>query len=391
MRDIKFQEIRDGTNIKKKSGGIKIRVEDDVINIGHILIGIDLIIRAYREFIIDNATNIAYKNITSFFDYIIREVNTSSGDTYQLTSHLFTEPERLSPRIRLASEIGESTGSTDVLSMEDTNIARKHTQTYPADGLPESIFSKDFKLYAPNPDSDSVYDLTTTIPFTFEGTIFKPLIRNVQISSRPPKELAYAAYIAARGQEAHAKGEDIRFKSKPYSGDATVMNPYYRDEAEYKKQRNENNINKKNEEEMVTKEGFNERWSDQYRALLVKYKRLSSGGTYLSGRNFRVGGHWLNRAIYPVEFSVTIDGINGFKFGDALKTQMVPKIYNTDYNMIFTVNKITHVIKENDWETTIDTYSRITTIPGDFGPEYDDSVATVPGLTVPRLERVGEQ
>lgn len=354
-----FQESRTGTNVKKDATGTKIRIEDDVINIGHILIGIDLIIRAYREFILDNATNIAYKNITSFFDYIIREINAASGDTYQLTTQLFTEPEKLSPKLRSPNEIG--TGNNfDLLSIEDTNIARKHTQTYPADDMNESVFSKEYKLYAPDPDSESLYDLTTTIPFTFEGSIFKPLIKNVQIASRPPKELAYAAYVAARGQEAHAKGKDIRAeKSKPYSGDATVMNPYYRDEDEYKKQREENNINKKNEEELSTRDGFNEKWSDQYRALLVKYKRLSSGGTYVSGRNFKVGSHWLNKAIYPVEFTVTIDGINGFKFGDVLKTTMIPEHYNVDWDMVFTVTKILHKVTPSSWETTLNTAARL--------------------------------
>ena len=70
--------------------------------------------------------------------------------------------------------------------------------------------------------------------------------------------------------------------------------------------------------------------------------------------------HWLNNAVYPIDLSITIDGISGFKFGDVITTNLVPKQYYTDYKMVFTVTKINHTIKDGIWETTLNTKSRIT-------------------------------
>lgn len=364
---LEYREKKVGSNIKfikyRDKPKEKVRIEDDVINIGNILLGINMVMKAYKEFILDTSTQTAYRNITGFFDYIIRQINASSGETYQLTTHAFTEPEKLYPKILTPSDSHKmssersSIGSKALLSIEDTNIARKHTPTYPPEDMADSKFSKEFGLYAPDPESDAVFDLYTVVPFTFDATIFKPVIKNVNISSRPPKELAYAAYVAARGYEAKSSGNNPL--AKPYSGDATVLNPQYKDEETFKKLREKNNKEKLAEEKLVSTEGFSDRWAEHYRTLLVRYKRLSSGGAYLSGRGFPVGDHWLNKAIYPVDFTVTIDGINGFKFGDVLKTTMLPTHYNVDWDMVFTVTKIIHKITPSTWETTLNTAARL--------------------------------
>lgn len=347
-----------GGNIQTDSNGNRFRIEDDVINIGNILVGINLIINVYRQFLVDNATNIPYKNITSFFDQIIRSINAASGDTYQLVSHLFSEPETLTELIPKVEEIGEKNikDKLSVLSIEDTHIARKHSQTIKAD---ERLYSPNFvddsRIFEENMGNEDIYSVK---PFVFEATIFKPLIKNVSISSKPPKELAFAAYIAARGQEANEKGGDFR-KSTPYSGDAMLSRPVERDEQAYKEQDDINKIDKKREEENVGTQGFTQEWCDNYRSILTKAKRLTTKGSYGSGRSIPIGGHWLNKAIYPVEFTVTIDGINGFKFGDVLKTTMIPRHYNVDWDMVFTVTKILHKVTPSTWETTLNTAARL--------------------------------
>ena len=133
--------------------------------------------------------------------------------------------------------------------------------------------------------------------------------------------------------------------------------------------------------------GFSESWSEQFRGFLVKMKRSATSAD----------SHWLFRAIYPVDFSVTIDGINGFKFGDTLKTNMIPRLYNTEYDMVFTVTKIAHVIENKDWQTTLTTRARLTSFAED-APTSGGSIHEVPGafvqqpgLTTPRTQPVGEQ
>lgn len=351
------QATADGSNVfpDPTDPNTKVRIEDDVINIGNILIGVDFILRTYRGFLLDNSTNIPYKNLTTFFEEIIKGVNNATGDQYQLNTLLFTEPEKLNPKIKAPKNIGDDFSQVALLSIEDNNLARKHTQTLKYNEILSTEEDVDR-----DPDANDE-DTFTIRPFLFEATIFKPLIKNVSISSRPPKELAAAAYVAARGQEANARGGDFREKNlaKPSSIDAQLSPAGIRDEKLYQKKQTENSAKKDQEEQLVVSDGFNEKWSDNYRSLLVKEKRLATAPVDISGRGIGVGGHWLNKAIYPVEFSVTIDGINGFKFGDVIKTTLIPIHYNVDWDMVFTVTKIIHRVTPSTWETTLNTVARL--------------------------------
>ncbi len=61
------------------------------------------------------------------------------------------------------------------------------------------------------------------------------------------------------------------------------------------------------------------------------------------------------RWLYTLEF--TVDGINGFKFGDVLQFRGLPKKYNQDY--VFIVDKITHQIDSTgQWTTTLNCGTR---------------------------------
>jgi hypothetical protein len=62
--------------------------------------------------------------------------------------------------------------------------------------------------------------------------------------------------------------------------------------------------------------------------------------------------------LYPIDFSLTIDGIDGFKFGDVIQTNLIPSRYNQE-GMVFVVTKIGHTIQNGVWETTLNTKARI--------------------------------
>lgn len=295
-------------------------VSENTVNIGNILLGVDFVKKTFQDLIEANAANISYKNLTKFLEEITKKINHATGNMYQFTNIMF-EPA--------ANNIKNTTGES-ILSIEDYNI---HT------GI-------------------------SVKPFAFDSTIFKPLIRNVNISSSPPGPSATAAFVAARGNV------------KPETSDVQVAKNEQRDKQVFWREYNTAIGNLRSLANVAKARGFNQNWSESFRANLVKYKKTSLNND----------AHWLYNAVYPVNLSITIDGIHGFKFGDTLKTQMIPKTYNSDYNMIFTVSKITHIIKDNDWETTLDTFSRITTIPGDFGPGYDTSPGAIPGTTVPRIQ-----
>ena len=370
-----FQASVSGSNIKTVYGGRKVRVEDDVINIGQILIGVDYILKVYRGLILNNATNISYKNITSFFDEIIKVINAASGDMYQLTSILFEEPERLETTIKQKkfgidsnynSTLTDDPSSFSLISIEDTNLAHKHT-------IEDDGGTGDTDLYVVK-------------PFMFEANVMRPLIKSTNISSRPPKEMAFAAYIAARGQEANDIGGDFREKkAPPMSVDVNVTKLDDKDIPTHKELFDKNEKEKIVEESAVITEGFSEKWSERYRSILVKQKRLSYAPYYLSStRRMPVGTHWLNKAIYPVDWNLTIDGINGFKFGDVLKTTLIPRHYNVDWDIVFTITKLLHKVTPSTWETTLYTAARLSldnprtgiTITGDPIP-IDENIPAV--------------
>lgn len=57
---------------------------------------------------------------------------------------------------------------------------------------------------------------------------------------------------------------------------------------------------------------------------------------------------------YPgMRLSATLDGIEGFQYGNLISSTQVPARYS-DNKMCFAVHKITHVISDSDWSTTLD-------------------------------------
>jgi len=64
---------------------------------------------------------------------------------------------------------------------------------------------------------------------------------------------------------------------------------------------------------------------------------------------------------FPLVFSVTIDGMEGFKFGDTLACSYLPERYNKKNGprCVFTVTEFTHKISENDWTTQITAVARL--------------------------------
>jgi hypothetical protein len=102
--------------------------------------------------------------------------------------------------------------------------------------------------------------------------------------------------------------------------------------------------------ENFTQTGFNQSWCEAFRGHLTKYKKLKRA----PGKD----AHWLNQALYPVDFTVTVDGISGFRFGDVISTSLVPKKYNKA-GLVFVVTKIDHKIDNGMWETTLSTAARL--------------------------------
>lgn len=306
---------------------------EGTINIGEILLSTDFVKSTYTRFVKEYSgkSNLQYKNITVFFDEILKRINQATADMYQFTTVLF-EPE--------INNI-EGQGIKSILSIEDANLAT----------------------------------MLEVDPYDFNANVFRPLIRTVTISSEPPPQIATAAFVAARGN------------TKPEQTNVQVSRASQRDLPTYEYEYNRAIGDAALLLFRASSYGFSESWSEQFRGFLVKMKRSATS----------TDSHWLFRAIYPVDFAVTVDGINGFKFGDTLKTNMIPSLYNTEYDMVFTITKVTHVIENKDWQTTLSTKARLTgfaeNAPTSGGSihEVPGEFAQQPGVTTPRTVQPGEQ
>jgi ribosomal protein S17E len=260
-----------------------------LIDISAILISTTAVINAYRGLVKENQTSIEYKNITGFFDSLIKLVNYASGEMYQLATQLIDPPKG-------------GTGRA-ILSIEDTHISKAVT--------------------------DSV------TPFAFNASIASPILKSISISCKPPAASAAATFTLARGNSGETAQTDVRFNAAGRAADY----------AESKKQIDAEKT------AFITK-GAGKTFSTGLKGNYAKYKRSV---TY---DNAKDDAHWLRKVIYPIDLTLTIDGIDGFNFGDVISTNLIPARYNKE-NMVFVVTKISHTIQNGVWETTLNTKSRI--------------------------------
>ena len=64
-------------------------------------------------------------------------------------------------------------------------------------------------------------------------------------------------------------------------------------------------------------------------------------------------------AMYPIDFSFTVDGVAGFIFGNAVTTNYLPGKYANSSKAVFTVTTVEHNVSGNDWTTTCNTVFRL--------------------------------
>jgi len=65
--------------------------------------------------------------------------------------------------------------------------------------------------------------------------------------------------------------------------------------------------------------------------------------------------NWRQGFAIPINLSIVLDGIKGFRFGNTITIDYLPDGYG---DVVFTVTKIEHSITNNDWTTTLSTVCR---------------------------------
>lgn len=171
-------------------------------------------------------------------------------------------------------------------------------------------------------EDQNVPTSVTASPFMFSATIAKPIIKSLSVVCKPPPTAAAAAFVGGKGGGG-GRLLDVQHKQDAGAPSGAAIIKDLRDKFEQL--------------------GAGSKFTTDMKAAIELERRS-------------VKGHWLNKILYPVEFSVTTDGVQGWQFGDAVDTNLLP----TDYApLTFCVTKISHTIKDGIWETTISTKARL--------------------------------
>jgi hypothetical protein len=138
----------------------------------------------------------------------------------------------------------------------------------------------------------------------------------------------------------------------------TTYNPYIYADAETKKKLAEDWTYEHNQAvyQLAEKKEIKAQRPTDTQTILELEKILEKYVTYFTDDILKSIG--TNKSIFPMELEFTIDGINGFKFGDVLNFNGLPKRYTDSF--VFTILGIEHrVSNEGEWITTIKCNPRI--------------------------------
>jgi len=173
--------------------------------------------------------------------------------------------------------------------------------------------------------------------------------RNVQITGKVPKDMAAAAMIGGTGTASGKKGTAVANLLKKDGVGGAVASFMARiqelaDRGKIMKAMKENL-------ELIHDNGYSEEEITSAKTNLKAY--VEGGQSPGEKAKFR-------KDMYPLELSVTLDGINGIDFGNACTSDLVPSRYYAGTPRIcFTVIKTKHSFSGNDWITDVETICRM--------------------------------
>lgn len=168
-------------------------------------------------------------------------------------------------------------------------------------------------------------------PVTLTAFTSNSICRSVSMSTKVPQEYAQAAFVAA------TSGDNPNRVLTPGSDSRTTESGAA--------QPDELQLNVNTAAVMMSYDGpTSERITELKAALKAQYYGDTSKPDNES-------------YLFPIEFSAAIDGIEGFKFGNAVTTNYLPTQYLGKVG--FTITKVQHSISGGDWTTTINTICRL--------------------------------
>jgi len=180
--------------------------------------------------------------------------------------------------------------------------------------------------------SDTNYIEHKIIPYEITAVLADSICRSVSLTAKVPSEMATAAFVANSNTLA------------PMGVVTQTANEAAGAKASTTTAQEDFNSAKKNIDANPT--------PDNVKLMQAAIKRLYIGDIDA------LDGKPKNEAVpFPLDFSCTLDGIEGFIFGNAITCNYLPTIYRKD-EFAFTVTKVEQNIASNDWTTTLSTVMR---------------------------------
>lgn len=277
----------------------------DTVNLGYTLISIDFIAQVIDKITSeDEDQNVP---VRKFFNEIFNSIYENSGNIYDLSLTLAQDHDEDSP----------------VLDIKDVNYI----------------------------DDSEAGDR----PYVFETLSTKNILKDFSVSSEIPDKMSTAMYMGGASSkninpyvyEFVTRDSDQQY----YNPDNP--NPVYTVEewAAMKRDKKLKDTIKSIESnaEQISKNGVDSDTKNALRSDLKSYMSLNTSGK------------WNENVMYPIELSITLHGIVGFRFGDIITIDYLPDRYlnHDSVRIVFMITKINHNIDGNEWTTELETQCRM--------------------------------
>jgi hypothetical protein len=273
-----------------------------IIPLQHLVLINAMFIKDELQKIISSDKNVQNKKITSFLNVLFDQLSTETGGVINLV----LEPDR------------DKDGNHDNIFILNKN------------GTPKNVL-----------DNITVF----SIPMMTKGSV----VRAMSIESKVPDAIVTEVATFTRAGQSYGENEFSLAKASATKQELIKqlidLNKSYIYNLEGTSEETTNNLNQ---------------WRNKVRDIYVRLYSIQENLTL--NTDGTVGGinniMDLKTAVFPIYLKLTLDGINGFLYGNAVTTNWLPKQYR-DSRIYWTVIKIRHLIQNNDWTTELEAIYRV--------------------------------
>jgi hypothetical protein len=207
--------------------------------------------------------------------------------------------------------------------------------------VPEDVENENLKPYASQLiiAETATYNIKPTEIFEIKAVTDGSVCREMSMTTKVPQELQTAAFVV------NSPGA---LESEESAGFARVFGTA--GDAKFTKDEKQSIIDKVRSAAKALKSNYQD--SNASSELHSALRQINFFNSF-SGKN--------KRAIpFPIDLSVTLDGISGIVFGNTFTVNYLPSVYKENPNTVaFTVTKVDHNISNGDWTTTLSTVCRL--------------------------------